>query len=319
VKQRELVVQPPAGVAGNPLRFNINYLVHEPFCYFLRVENSGDQDTDVTVRIFIAPEEHEDDRRAWIEMDKFIHPVPARSRVVIFRPDELSSVIKRPADSDPEGIAGISAQIPPALTVGRYAVVVTVDGKSVTASDAVTVANVPGAPGVPTAVSGNASAVVSPTPGPTGGVPIKAYTATLSPTVRSVRATAARSPSRASPTAPSTRSPSPRRTASARAYTHPDAETPARALLAPAGFALFVGPERENEVKKAIVDRLAAPPPERELPTRERVPVPHRLREWPAVASAGGQVGSLSVDYFVTRDSERTFTLDGDAVAFQSL
>jgi len=42
------------------------------------------------------------------------------------------------------------------------------------------------------------------------------------------------------------------------AYTYPDAETLGRALLAPAGFALLVGPEREDEVKKAIVDGLAA-------------------------------------------------------------
>ena len=42
------------------------------------------------------------------------------------------------------------------------------------------------------------------------------------------------------------------------AYTYPDAKTLGRALLAPAGFALLVGAEREDEVKKAIVDGLAA-------------------------------------------------------------
>src|SRR6266511_3160454 len=94
VKQRDLIVQPPPGVPGAPLRFEINYLVHEPFCYFLRLENTGREDAAVTVRIFIAPEELQDDRRAWIEMDKFIHPVPAQARAVIFRPDELSSVIR---------------------------------------------------------------------------------------------------------------------------------------------------------------------------------------------------------------------------------
>jgi SAM-dependent methyltransferase len=41
------------------------------------------------------------------------------------------------------------------------------------------------------------------------------------------------------------------------AYTYPDAETLGRALLAPAGIALLVGLEREDEVKKAIVDGLA--------------------------------------------------------------
>jgi SAM-dependent methyltransferase len=41
------------------------------------------------------------------------------------------------------------------------------------------------------------------------------------------------------------------------AYAYPDAETLGRALLAPAGVALLVGPEREDAVKAAIVDGLA--------------------------------------------------------------
>jgi hypothetical protein len=36
----------------------------------------------------------------------------------------------------------------------------------------------------------------------------------------------------------------------------PDDETLGRALLAPAGFALLVGPEREEETEAAIVDRF---------------------------------------------------------------
>jgi SAM-dependent methyltransferase len=41
------------------------------------------------------------------------------------------------------------------------------------------------------------------------------------------------------------------------AYTYPDAETLGRALVAPAGVAVLVGPEREEEVKSAIVDGLS--------------------------------------------------------------
>jgi SAM-dependent methyltransferase len=41
------------------------------------------------------------------------------------------------------------------------------------------------------------------------------------------------------------------------AYTYPDAETLGRALLAPAGFALLVGPDHEDAAKAAIVDGLA--------------------------------------------------------------
>jgi Hemocyanin, copper containing domain/Hemocyanin, ig-like domain len=105
VKQRELVIDPPPGQPGPPWRGTIDYLTHEPFCWFLRVENPGQQDVSVTVRLFLAPEEVPGDaaeeRRWWIELDKFIQQVPAGRRVVIFRPDELSSVIKKPADKDP--------------------------------------------------------------------------------------------------------------------------------------------------------------------------------------------------------------------------
>jgi tyrosinase len=105
LKERDFVVEPPPGMSGPPHQSRINYPTHEPFCWFLRLENVSDQDVDVTVRIFIAPEDTPADpahgRRAWIEMDKFIHPVPAERRVVVFRPDVFSSVIKKPADLDP--------------------------------------------------------------------------------------------------------------------------------------------------------------------------------------------------------------------------
>lgn len=41
------------------------------------------------------------------------------------------------------------------------------------------------------------------------------------------------------------------------AYVYPDEDTLGRALLAPAGLAVLAGPEREDEVKAAIVDGLA--------------------------------------------------------------
>ena len=43
---------------------------HEPFLWRLRAENPGADERMVTVRIFIAPAEAAEDRRAWIEMDK---------------------------------------------------------------------------------------------------------------------------------------------------------------------------------------------------------------------------------------------------------
>ena len=108
VKQRELVIEPPPGQPGPPWKGTIDYLTHEPFCYFLRIENPGEQDMTVTARVFIAPEEPPGDaageRRWWIELDKFIQPVPAHRRLVVFRPDELSSIIKKPADKDPAAL-----------------------------------------------------------------------------------------------------------------------------------------------------------------------------------------------------------------------
>lgn len=41
------------------------------------------------------------------------------------------------------------------------------------------------------------------------------------------------------------------------AYTYADEETLGRALIAPAGVAVMVGPEREDEIKRAIVEGLA--------------------------------------------------------------
>jgi hypothetical protein len=121
LKQRELVISPPPGVTAPPFTGIVDYLTHEPFCYFLRVENQGQHDVNVTARVFMAPEEAPGDateeRRWWIELDKLIHPVPAGQRVVIFRPDELSSIIKKPADKDP---ATLPATGPGAGTGGSY-------------------------------------------------------------------------------------------------------------------------------------------------------------------------------------------------------
>jgi SAM-dependent methyltransferase len=61
------------------------------------------------------------------------------------------------------------------------------------------------------------------------------------------------------------------------AYEYPDAETLGRALMAPAGIAKLVGPEREHEVREAIVEGLAGfRDPTGALPPGERVPLPDR-------------------------------------------
>ncbi|HEX3238552.1 MAG TPA: tyrosinase family protein [Solirubrobacterales bacterium] len=82
----------------------IQYLTHEAFSYFLRVENKTAADLALTARIFLAPAAHAEDRRAWIEMDKFLVTVPAQSKTVVHRPDTESAVVKRPVDRSPADI-----------------------------------------------------------------------------------------------------------------------------------------------------------------------------------------------------------------------
>ena len=82
----------------------IEYLDQEPFFYFLRLENTSDQPQDVTVRIFLValdPPETAEDRRMWIEMDKFKVSLKARERKVVFQPGDASSVIRKPAVKPP--------------------------------------------------------------------------------------------------------------------------------------------------------------------------------------------------------------------------
>jgi tyrosinase len=79
----------------------INYLDQREFFYFLRVENLVDQTTDVTVRIFLVAQEVAEDRRMWIEMDKFRYTLQPSKRAVVFRPAALAAVIRKPATKPP--------------------------------------------------------------------------------------------------------------------------------------------------------------------------------------------------------------------------
>jgi tyrosinase len=76
---------------------NKPYVDHDDFFYFFRVENQAAQPRPITVRVFLAAADHADNRRLWIEMDKFGLTLPATQRIVIFRPSRLSSVVRKPA------------------------------------------------------------------------------------------------------------------------------------------------------------------------------------------------------------------------------
>ncbi len=79
----------------------VSFLTHEPFSVFLRVENPTAAPSQVTVRLFLVPADLARDRRAWIEMDKFLLDVPAQTKLVAYRSDSDSSVVKRPVDLNP--------------------------------------------------------------------------------------------------------------------------------------------------------------------------------------------------------------------------
>jgi hypothetical protein len=79
------------------------YLTHEPFSYFLRIENTTPNPLGVTVRIFLVPANLAGDRRAWMEMDKFLVDLEPGKQVV-YRPDTESSIVKRPAETSPAAV-----------------------------------------------------------------------------------------------------------------------------------------------------------------------------------------------------------------------
>ena len=92
---------------------DITYLTHEPFSYFVRVNNTAAESVDVTVRIFLVPSEFADKREEWIEMDKFSATLPAGQKTVLYRPDTESAVIKRPAETSPGQIPNPSRNATP--------------------------------------------------------------------------------------------------------------------------------------------------------------------------------------------------------------
>jgi hypothetical protein len=105
-------------VLSNGETYTYPYLWHEPFFYAVRVENLAATRVPITVRLFLAPASANvadasldgrlNNRRAWIEMDKFSSTLEARARTVIARSDRDSSIIRRPAILDPDKVEDIT-------------------------------------------------------------------------------------------------------------------------------------------------------------------------------------------------------------------
>jgi|SRR5215213_1979218 len=94
--RKQTIPLPGGGTGSKP------YLDHEEFCYFLRFENQSDQAQKITVRIFLVATEFADERRLWIEMDKFSHSLDPKQKAVVFRPGKLSAVVRKPARRPPD-------------------------------------------------------------------------------------------------------------------------------------------------------------------------------------------------------------------------
>lgn len=86
---------------GEEKEYSYDYLTHDPFCYFIRVQNESLVQKQVTIRLFVVPTDFEEKHDKWIEMDKFLYELPPNSKQVIFRSDEQSSVVRKPIVKDP--------------------------------------------------------------------------------------------------------------------------------------------------------------------------------------------------------------------------
>jgi tyrosinase len=80
----------------------LEHLAHRPFVYVFRIENQVDREIQVTARVFLVPRDLATDRRAWIEMDKFVHRLGPLEKSVVARRGSQSSVIRKPAVMSPE-------------------------------------------------------------------------------------------------------------------------------------------------------------------------------------------------------------------------
>jgi len=88
-------------VGGVPRAYNYPFVNHDPFSLFIRVENKNPVKTTVTVRVFLVPDTQAEDRTKWIELDKFLADLNPLEKKVIYRADTASSVIRKPAVTNP--------------------------------------------------------------------------------------------------------------------------------------------------------------------------------------------------------------------------
>ncbi|MEA2339455.1 MAG: hypothetical protein QOE82_3462, partial [Thermoanaerobaculia bacterium] len=77
--------------------FQVPYLDHQDFTYFIRIKNDDATAKQVTLRVFLVPKVWAEERRQWIELDKFLVKLAAGQKLVVPRSSKLSSVVRKPA------------------------------------------------------------------------------------------------------------------------------------------------------------------------------------------------------------------------------
>jgi hypothetical protein len=82
----------------------IEYLDHRPFVYGARVRNDSDAAQAITLRLFIVAEELADQRRFWIELDKWRHDLAPGETSSALRPASESAVIRKPGVKPPDAL-----------------------------------------------------------------------------------------------------------------------------------------------------------------------------------------------------------------------
>ena len=109
--------------AGIPEKATVEeeHLEHDEFVAFFRVRNTVGRPVDATLRVFLVADERAEERRFWIELDKFHVALAAQERRVVARPGSLSSVIRKPARMSGQSIPTPSAKPAATRTPARWA------------------------------------------------------------------------------------------------------------------------------------------------------------------------------------------------------
>ncbi|CAG8556074.1 16503_t:CDS:2 [Dentiscutata erythropus] len=80
----------------------VNYLYPREYFYFFRVQNTTNKNLDITLRVFLAPEEFINSRVHWIELDKIKQTLKPNEKAVFSQNCDESVVIRKPAQKTPE-------------------------------------------------------------------------------------------------------------------------------------------------------------------------------------------------------------------------